>query len=194
MTSLSFEKLEEAYIMNYENAKELLEESRLLFENNRYARAYALAQIAHEELAKLPIIYHEATRSYFKEPHDWKKFHKRLRNHESKNKQNYVFYQTMLNIKGNKSLKLEYEEINNNISFINHLKNISLYSDIKNNKFTKPSIEIKKNLAKAHLELVEEMFKTYSLTNFHIKGYIKKSLDSNGANLIRELFKKAGLI
>ena len=71
MTALSFGKLEEAYIMIYENAKEILEESSLLIENKHYARAYALAQIAHEELAKLPIIYQEATRSYFKEGHDW---------------------------------------------------------------------------------------------------------------------------
>ncbi len=95
MTALSFNKLEEAYIYVYENSKELLEEARLLFENKRYARCYALDQIAHEELAKLPIIYQEATRSYFKEPHDWKNFHKRLRSHELKNKQNFTFYRMM---------------------------------------------------------------------------------------------------
>jgi hypothetical protein len=72
--------------------------------------------------------------------------------------------------------------------------NVSLYADIKNNKFIKPAIEIKKSLAKTHLELVEEMFKTYSLAGFHIKGGIKKALDSDNAKLKRELFKKAGLI
>ncbi|MGE7662996.1 AbiV family abortive infection protein [Peribacillus sp. NPDC097197] len=194
MTALSFGKLEEAYIMIYENAKELLEESRLLIENKRYARAYALAQIAHEELAKLPIIYQEATRSYFKEGHDWKNFYKRLRSHESKNKQNYVFYQTMLNTNGDESMNLEYNKIHDNLAFVNQLKNVSLYADIKNSKFTKPALEIKKNLAKTHLELVEEMYKTYSLTGFHIKGGMKKSLDSDNAKLKRELFKKAGLI
>ena len=64
MTALSFGKLEEAYIFAYENAEELLQESRLLYENKRYARCYTLAQFAHEELAKLPIIYQEATRSF----------------------------------------------------------------------------------------------------------------------------------
>jgi AbiV family abortive infection protein len=194
LTALSFEKLEEAYIFVYENAEELLQESRLLFENKRYARAYTLAQIAHEELAKLPIIYQEATRSFFKESHDWKTFYKRLRSHESKNKQNFVYSQTMLNASGNDSINLEYEKIKDNLTFVNHLKNVSLYADIKNNKFTKPALEIKKNLAKTQLELVKEMFRTYSLSGFHIKGGIKKSLDNEGAKIKRVLFKKAGLI
>ncbi|AIW84337.1 hypothetical protein bwei_1690 [Bacillus mycoides] len=71
MTLLLFGKLEEAYIFVFENAKELLEESRLLFDNKRYARCYVLAQFAHEELAKLPIIYQETTRFFKKVGHDW---------------------------------------------------------------------------------------------------------------------------
>jgi AbiV family abortive infection protein len=194
LTALSFEKLEEAYILVYENADELLQESRILFNNSRFARAYTLAQIAHEELAKLPIIYQEATRAFFKEKHDWKNFYKRFRSHESKNKQNFVFYQTMLNISGDSSLNLPYTKIKDNISFVNHLKNISLYADIKNKTFTKPSNEINKQLAKTQLELAEEMLRTYSLTGFQNKGGIEKTLDNEKAKLKRELFKKAGLI
>ncbi|MBQ4867471.1 AbiV family abortive infection protein [Priestia megaterium] len=194
MTALSFGKLEEAYIFAYENAEELLQESRLLYENKRYARSYTLAQFAHEELAKLPIIYQEATRSFFKESHDWKEFHKRLRSHESKNKLNFVLQQTMLNMAGSNLLDLEPYKIKDNLAFINHMKNVSIYSDIKNNKYTKPSNEIKKSLAKAHLEVVEEMFKTTSKGGFHIKGAIKKSLDNDKAKIQREMFRKLGLI
>lgn len=194
VTALSYNKLEEAYIMVYENSKELLEESRLLYENKKYARSYALAQIAHEEMAKLPMIYQEATRSFFKETHDWKNFYKRLRNHSSKNKQNFVFYQVMLNASGEDRLNLEYDKIKDNLTFVNHMKNVSFYADIKNDRFTKPSNEINEKLSKAQLELAEEMLITFSLARFHVKGGIKKSLDNDRARKKRELMKKAGLI
>ncbi|MDF2015546.1 AbiV family abortive infection protein [Priestia megaterium] len=194
MTALSFGKLEEAYIFVYENVKELLEESRLLYENKKYARSYALAQFAHEELAKLPIIYQEASRAFFKEPHDWKDFHKRLRSHESKNKMNFIFYRYMLDIAKKEHSDFTIEKMEDTLQHINELKNNSIYADIKNNKFTKPSLEIEKNLAGTHLELVEEMFKTFSLSNFHIKGGIKKSLDIDKAKLQKESFRKLGLI
>lgn len=193
MTALSFGKLEEAYIFVYENAKELLEESRLLYENKKYARSYTLAQFAHEELAKLPIIYQEATISFFKEPHDWKDFHKRLRSHESKNKMNFAFYQVLSDLSG-KNLSFSEKDLKNNLFIVNNMKNTSIYADVKNNKFTKPSNEIKKPLAKQQLELVEEMFKTMTKADFHIKGGIKKSLDNDRAKLKREMFRKSGLI
>ena len=40
MKALTFDELEQAYIKVYENAAELLEEARILLNNNKYARAY----------------------------------------------------------------------------------------------------------------------------------------------------------
>jgi AbiV family abortive infection protein len=193
MTALSFGKLEDAYIFVYENAKELLEESRLLFENKKFARCYALAQIAIEELAKLPIIYQEATRSFFKEPHDWKNFHKRLRSHEAKNRQNFVYFKMLLDWADTEHPDFKMNKLYETIKHFNDMKNLSLYADVKNNKYTKPSEEIKKHTAQELLELVEGMFEIYSLSDFHIQGGIKKSLDSDRAKFKRKLFKEAGL-
>lgn len=165
---LTFNKLEQAYILVYENAKELLEEAKLLLDHNRYARAYTLSQIAHEELAKLPIIFQEATRAYYKETHDWKNFYKRLRNHGAKNKQYYVTHDVYMNIAGYQSNQ-NMDQIEDNLKAVNHLKNVSLYSDIKNNEFTKPSLEINSRLAKAHYEMVEEQFKSFGYSKYHIK-------------------------
>ncbi|WP_066314555.1 AbiV family abortive infection protein [Bacillus sp. FJAT-29814] len=194
MTALSFGKLEEAYIFVYENAKELLDESRLLFEHKNYARCYTLAQIAIEELAKLPIIYQEATRSFFKEPHDWKHFYKRLRSHEAKNRQNFVYFRTILDVTEGEHPDFEFNKLEQTLKYFNDMKNMSLYADVKNNKFTKPSMEIKQHTAKELLQLVEGMFEIFSLTGFQNKGGIKKSLDHEGARIKREIFRKAGLI
>lgn len=190
MTALSFEKLEEAYIMVYENAKELIEESNLLLEHNRYARSYALAQIAHEELAKLPIIYREAIKSLDKEKHDWNDFYKRLRSHESKNSQNFSAYQIFAKLAKGEAIDLSDKQKKHYLKVVNQLKNTSLYADTKNNQFTKPSNEIDKLLAKNHMELVEQMLNTYSILNFHIEGNIKKSLERDNFKLYRKDLKR----
>jgi AbiV family abortive infection protein len=188
LTALSFSKLEEAYIMVYENANELLEESRLLFEHKRYARCYSLAQFAHEELAKLPIIYQEATRAFFREEHDWKNFYKRLRSHESKNKMNYVFNEPI------KGMVTSWDEIEDNLKSTNNLKNVSVYADVKNNKFTKPANEISKKMAESLLKKAEMQFNICSLGDFHKKGNIKKSLDNELSKENRKILKELGLI
>lgn len=193
LSVLSFDKLEKAYIMVYENAKELLEESNLLFKNKKYARSYSLAQIAHEELAKLPIIYKEATKSLDGEKHDWNDFYKRLRSHESKNKQNYAAYQIFAILSKEKHIDLNDEEKKTYLKVINQLKNVSLYADIKNNEFTKPSNEIDESLAKVHIELVEQMFHTYSGLNFHFKGNMKKFLDRDNVKSYRKSLKEQAI-
>ncbi|WP_373951420.1 AbiV family abortive infection protein [Vibrio pomeroyi] len=41
----------------YDNACELVEDAKILLSNSRYPRAYVLAHLATEEIAKLPIIF-----------------------------------------------------------------------------------------------------------------------------------------
>lgn len=190
MSVLTYQKLEEAYILIYENASELLEESKILLDHQKYARAYALSQIAYEEMAKLPIIFQEATKSIYKETHDWKKFYKRLRSHESKNKLNYVM-EDVLSING---LRISSEKIYDNLKFVNHVKNISLYSDIKNNRFTKPSNEISRNLAVKKYEVVSSVLSIYKMADYHSKGNIRKSISTEEAKKRRESFKEMGLL
>lgn len=194
LITLSFNKLEEAYIMVYENARELLEESNILFKHKRFARSYTLAQIAHEELAKLPIIYKEAIKSLDKEKHDWNDFYKRLRSHESKNNQNFATHQTFAKLSKGNVINLSNEEKKKHLKDVNQLKNESLYADIKNNQFTKPSNEIDELMAKAHLELVGKLLYIYSGRNYHIKGNIRKFLERKNYKLYREALKEQALI
>jgi AbiV family abortive infection protein len=136
---LSFNQLEQAYQKTYQNAKELIEESEILYEHKRYARAYTLAQIAHEEIAKLPIIFQETTKLYYGEGNDWKKFNNRLRNHHSKNKLNLAMFNLFEygfkeSIQGKGS-----ENMQETLKFKNEQKNMSLYAENVNNNYKKPS-------------------------------------------------------
>lgn len=194
VSALSFEKLEEAYIMVYKNAKELLEEAKILLDHKKYARTYTLSQIAHEELAKLPIIFQEATRAFYKEGHDWKNFYSRLKNHTAKNRMNYVTQDLVMQSAGYKLNEISYEQIKDNMKYINDLKNFSLYADIKGKRFTKPSKEINLKLAKAQYEMVEEQFKIFSLNKLYIKGNMKRNLSSEEGIKHREFMRKSGLI
>ncbi|MFJ6411914.1 AbiV family abortive infection protein [Terribacillus saccharophilus] len=172
MSVLNFDKLENAYITTYENAKELIEEAEILYESKKYARAYFLAQIAYEEIAKLPIIFQEASRAYFKETHDWKVFYMRLRNHLSKNKMNLAsetFY-------GFSKAKLS--DIENRIEMMNRLKNGSLYSDLDGKQFIKPSDVFKKEGANSRIQATV-FLEFYTDANYHVKGNMKKWLNTD---------------
>jgi len=69
--------------LSFCNAVELLEEAELLFERKRYARAFGLAVLALEELAKPPLLLN----ALFIEKGDqktWQAFWKALHSHQHK--------------------------------------------------------------------------------------------------------------
>lgn len=185
MKPLTFNQLERAYIKIHENASELIEEARILLDNEKYARAYFLAQIASEEIGKLPIIFQEATKSYYKEKHDWKRFNKRLRSHIDKNRMTETISQFPQH---------DGDEIRKKADKLNLFKNSSLYADLENNRYTKPSEKISKNTAIIRIEETEKHFTFVSRANHHIKGTMKQYLESDKAKKARELFREMGLI
>jgi AbiV family abortive infection protein len=84
MQDLSLEQLCDGMFQTLENACSLIEEATILLGKNKKARAYALAYTACEELGKIPMLLHAATRLALGEPVDWKRLAKRFRSHESK--------------------------------------------------------------------------------------------------------------
>jgi AbiV family abortive infection protein len=81
---LSVEELLDGCRESLANASELLDEAELLLENEHYARAYFLAHIACEEMAKSPILNRAACELALELPPDWRKLDKRLRDHRGK--------------------------------------------------------------------------------------------------------------
>ncbi|MCK0470878.1 AbiV family abortive infection protein [Halalkalibacter sp. APA_J-10(15)] len=188
MSKLSFNKLEHAYRMVFENAKELIEEAKILYEHKKYARAYALAQIAHEELAKLPIIFHEATRMYYGERNNWKSFNRRLRSHEYKNSLNHLLIKA-----GNLKTGLP-EKMEDDVREVNNLKNSSLYADFKNNNYTKPTQEFNAIKAEEKIIIAVKQFDIWEQAEYHEEGNIKKFLHTDEGKDLAIAFEGIGLI
>lgn len=81
---LKIKDIEQIYEKIYFNACELIEDAELLYDHNRYARAYLAAQIAFEELGKLPMLYTTALNLYNGIDIEWKDLNFKLRNHKAK--------------------------------------------------------------------------------------------------------------
>lgn len=67
------------------NATQLVEESELLARHGRYPRAFALAQLASEELAKLPMLARAQTEVARGIEFDWALLGRRMKDHHRKN-------------------------------------------------------------------------------------------------------------
>src|SRR5437588_14783 len=67
-----------------ENAQELVEDAALLLEHHRYARAFALAHLASQEIIKFQLLCSVAVEVARDHPVNWKKIDQLLRDHEVK--------------------------------------------------------------------------------------------------------------
>jgi AbiV family abortive infection protein len=67
----------------FENAEALIEEAKLLNNNGRYARAYALCVLSFEELGKIIML---GGALLYKGAPEWRDFWRGFRHHESKRK------------------------------------------------------------------------------------------------------------
>ncbi|MGE1525869.1 AbiV family abortive infection protein [Pseudomonas putida] len=66
------------------NAASLIRESQILYDNEANARAFALAHLAREEIAKTLMLQAAGTRLLAGHPVDFKKLERRLRDHKQK--------------------------------------------------------------------------------------------------------------
>lgn len=179
MRALSLDQIEAARQLLISNARELVNESNLLIKEGRYARSYALAHIACEELSKIPMLVRAGTWVALGLPVDWKKLDKRLRNHQGKLRQvevlRYAFdlsgvgddnfvaklekgvasLTAMLDHTSNQGMSRESEarlmKGLSRVPGLNKLKNLSLYVSYEEqgNRFIQPTDAIRRDLADA---------------------------------------------
>ena len=140
----------------FQNACELLDESLLLFKGKYFPRAYLLAHLASEELAKLPIIYGTRVRMKGKEEIDWRHFKKRLTGHQAKLRSIALF--DYMNDEFDLIGNTDVERYNNQLGFIKKydlLKNMGLYSGYHENTVFKPSEQFDSELAESMINLTK---------------------------------------
>ena len=124
------------------NATDLFDDAELLFEKERYPRAYALFQYTIEEIGKAYIIFDFILRENIDNQEKQKKFQKEFRSHSIKT-HNAIGLDIMLAFvipekKTKSELIYQVAEHEKNLKKINDLKNSSFYTDFKEDQFILP--------------------------------------------------------
>ncbi|MCB4848588.1 AbiV family abortive infection protein [Bacillus tropicus] len=173
MNQLTVEQLQTAYSKIFYNAEELIKESKVLFDSGAKTRAFTLSHLACEELAKLPLVYHTATKVLFKQKVDWKDFRRRFQDHKEKLK-NVILVANM--IVGNKIDGEKFEEMKAFVTAANELKNQSLYTGFYDNEFQKPSECVSEGSIVGSYKLANMLLDFFADKNLHLSGGILNSL------------------
>lgn len=154
--SLSLSNLDDLIDALLSNAGDLVTESALLGENGHFARAYALAHMAREELAKSMMLQAAAFKVLAGAPIDWAKLMKRFRSHDDKLKLEGVQSATLLSAVGHidqGSLVLRHAaEL---AKYRNQRKNTAMYVELAEGKVSKPSDQFSEQQASRTFQLAQ---------------------------------------
>lgn len=154
-------EIEKGFHLVIENAALLIGEAKILFENDRHARAYTLAQLAIEEIGKSTFLTRAILEYYMGQEINIKYFDKLgFRKHQEKTKHSlkpellaiWMFERS----RGEKTeLRNGVIEDFNRIDEYNTLKNDSLYVGINDDSFVAPAAIITGDFAKALISKAE---------------------------------------
>jgi len=156
MEPLTLEQIETAIFEAMANARELLEEARLLRADERCARAYFLAHIACEEVAKLPTLTSAAVRLQLGDEPDWNRIDRTLRSHRAKIRA-FLLMDSVHGTGDDAERAAAFEEDLERIPTYNSIKNVSLYTSQIGDEgdLIRPSAAITCEVADSLLALAE---------------------------------------
>ena len=164
-----------------QNALELIDDAELMFYNGRYPRAFALYQLANEEIGKCSLMQYYILQN---NKDNLANFLKEFRSHKIKTSYSNGIEMIIYNYLNESNKKLLLETIiynSKNIEKINNLKNYSLYTSFIESKFMIPSEILKKEDVEVHLN--------YVVLRFNIIKVINKLFIENYNVLINEFSK-----
>lgn len=162
MNELSITEIESLRALVLQNSGELVIEAEILFGHRKFARAYTLAHLSSEELAKLPILAWIGVILLKGESINWKKLDERLRSHSAKLKGLLFvdFLGTSVD-STTKEIKVHQETISK-VELFNELKNVSLYAGVYQGDLYKPNTAITQSLAEQMLTTAKNRFELFS--------------------------------
>jgi len=152
---LSIDQLKSGRLKALQNAKELLKEASILFDNACWARAAFLSQIVTEELGKYLILTSALIEVIVKpKSFSWKKFWRRYLSHKEKSKLISVFEDIALN--NIEDFSEYFKELPTISSSLEWGRKKSLYSDYVKNAFYSPTELFTENIATDSLNRAKE--------------------------------------
>lgn len=169
MIKLSKDILFKAIIKSINNSAQLIEEGKILKDNNRFARAYCLFQFAIEEVGKANMTFKFLLFDDYEDANNQKIFLARFKNHRVKIKESIEIdnFLIMIPMKNSlrKTLKLNIKKQSNSIQKFDELKNLSLYTFLIENECLLPAEIISEELvndiefyADCRQKLAKELF------------------------------------
>lgn len=159
MKELSEKEVKESIEKLLSNADDLTEESAILFQAARYARAFTLSHLAREELSKVVMLMALDGKLKSNLKVDWSSFWKRFRNHKAKITNSEIW---LLSMSGLNSSVVSMEMVDSYATALNDLKNNSLYVSHGGQGLLNPSEVIDENQARVSIlsaRLLFELFK-----------------------------------
>ncbi len=197
MQNLSLKTICEGLFRVRDNASALLNDAKLLRENNRISRSYALAYMACEESGKFSILYSAATQTSLGLVIDWKKIRKRFRSHDSKASQFMGIARampTILEAAATEQKRVDVDELLMKATIgvlfgpiLFSKRNASVYCDFVKEKFTSPDDEINTLMADEMLRYAEQNIET---ANKLLCDSVDETMEKIAKGLSKERYDK----
>jgi AbiV family abortive infection protein len=163
MRHVTPDQIQQGRLKVLQNAASLVEEAELLAEAGKSARAFTLAHLATEELAKIPMLARVAMELLIGEKVDYQKLERRFRSHRSKSG-NAVLFDYI-----HAELPASTEEESASARLVstkelNDKKNASLYVSYAKSGFVSPAEEITAEQAGVAIARARRLLATFDST------------------------------
>jgi AbiV family abortive infection protein len=154
--TLSLTKVDDLIDALHANAADLIGESSALLERGSFARAYALAHMAREELAKSIMLQAAGFKVLTGATVDWRDLMRRFRNHEDKLRLEGVINATLMSALGQPDMGVEALKLAAGAAkYRSQRKNTALYVELAEGNVSIPSEEFTQHQARRTWKLAD---------------------------------------